>query len=318
MFTSVTRRSAVGFCVAILIASWSLHASAAPALIYGVDNNADIYEIDPVAQTATLALSTVITSGTCNSLAFDSVREQLFFIGQGTTLYAWQKGSGSVQSVGLVPGSPDDPNNAAFYNDAYWNFEFNSNNLYKLSLTYPGGVPTISGTAVYSINSMSLPPSGTVGFNTNTFGDIAINATTGILYASTTRGRFYSVDLNGDPTNTFTEILPPTAPSGTDNSYGLQLSYNTDYSILYGHSYETGDWFTVNPGTGAGTSIGFNTTTAGGKGFRDLGGAAVVPEPPTYALAAVALSACAGWQTLRRRKREADRSIPQNTRCGSK
>lgn len=304
MPTPMTFRFAVWFCVAVTITSWSLEALAGPvpALVYGVDNNADIYEVDPVSQTTTLVLGTAVTSGTCNSLAYDSVREQLFFIGQTNTLYSWQRGSGGVQSVGTVPGSPNDPNNASFYNDAYWYFDFNSNNLYKLSLTYPGGVPAVSGTSLYAITGMSLPPSGTVGFNTNTFGDIAINDSTGILYASTTRGRFYSLDLNGDPTNTFTEILPATAPSGTDNTYGLQLSFNTDYSVLYGHSYETGDWYTVNPSTGAATSLGFTTTTAGGKGFRDLGGAAAVPEPPTFALAAVAVSGCAAWQTLRRRR----------------
>ena len=77
----------------------------------------------------------------------------------------------------------------------------------------------------------------------------SINATTGILYASTTRGRFYSLDVNGDPTNTFTEILPATAPSGTDNTYGLQLAFNLDYSTLFGHNYETGDWYTMDLNT---------------------------------------------------------------------
>ena len=296
-----------GLLVVLVVGSWPLAVSAVPAtsLVYGVDNNADIYEVNPVAKTSVLALANAVTSGTCNSLAYDTVRDQLLFIGQGTALYAWQKGSGSVQNVGAVPGNPNDPNNAAFYNSAYWYFDFNSNNLYKLSLSYPGGSPLISGTTLYAINGMNLPPSGTVGFNTNTFGDIAINATTGILYASTTRGRFYSLDVNGDPTNTFTEILPATAPSGTDNTYGLQLAFSVDYSTLFGHSYETGDWYTMDLNTGAKTSIDYSTTPFGGKGFRDLGGAAAVPEPPTVALAAVALSGGAGLKLLRRRRQAA-------------
>ena len=71
MPTPATFRSAIWFCVAVTITSWSLNASAGPvpALIYGVDNNADIYEVDPVSQTTTLALGSAITSGTCNSLA---------------------------------------------------------------------------------------------------------------------------------------------------------------------------------------------------------------------------------------------------------
>lgn len=295
-----------GLLAAVAVASWPLAASAVPssAIMYGVDNNSDIYEIDPVAKTFALALSSTLTSGTSNSLAFDSARDQLFFIGTGTSLFTWTKGSGSVQSLGAVPGNPNDPNNAAFYNDAYWYFDFNSNDLYKLSLSYSGGVPSISGTSLYAINGMNLPPSGTVGLNTNTFGDVAINTITGMLYASTTRGRFYSVNLNGDPTNTFTEIAPAIAPVGTDNSYGLQLAFNTDSSVLYGHSYESGDWYTVSLADGARTSIDFTTTPFAGKGFRDLGGSTVaVPEPPTFALAAMGLSGGVGWHMLRRRKK---------------
>lgn len=296
----------VGLLAAVAAASWPLAASAVPssAIMYGVDNNSDIYEVDPVAKTFSLALSSTLTSGTSNSLAFDSARDQLFFIGTGTSLFTWTKGSGSVQSLGAVPGNPNDPNNAAFYNDAYWYFDFNSNDLYKLSLSYSGGVPSISGTSLYSINGMNLPPSGTVGFNTNTFGDVAINTITGMLYASTTRGRFYSVNLNGDPTNTFTEIAPAIAPVGTDNTYGLQLAFNTDSSVLYGHSYESGDWYTVSLADGARTSIDFTTTPFAGKGFRDLGGSTVaVPEPPTFALAVMGLSGGLGWHVLCRRNR---------------
>lgn len=293
--------------MALVVCSGPAAAAPVPALIYGVDNESDIYEINPVAQTSVLALAKAVVSGTSNSLAYDGTRDQLFFIGAGTSLYYWPKGSGSVQSLGSVPGNPSDPNNAAFYNDAYWYFDFNSNDLYKLSLSYSGGLPSLSGTTMYAIAGMNLPPSGTVGLNTNTFGDIAINANTGMLYASTTRGRFYSLNLNGDPTTTFAEILPATAPSGTSNTYGMQLSFNTDFSVLYGHSYETGEWYTVNVVDGSTTTIsGFVTTPAAGKGFRDLGGAAVaVPEPPTFAAVMVALSGSAGWRACRRRKRQA-------------
>lgn len=297
-----------GLLAAAVAASWPLAASAVPAsaLIYGVDNNADIYEVDPVAKTSVLRLSNALTSGTSNSLAYDSAREQLFFIGTGTSLYSWTRGAGSVQNIGGVPGNPNDPNNAAFYNDAYWYFDFNSSDLYKLSLSYSGGVPSISGTTLYSINGMNLPPTGTVGLNTNTFGDIAINTLTGMLYASTTRGRFYSVNLNGDPTNSFTEIAPAIAPAGTDNTYGLQLAFNTDSSVLYGHSYESGDWYTVALADGTRTPISFTTTPSGGKGFRDLGGsAAAVPDPPTLGLAVMGMSGCAGWTFRSNRKRRA-------------
>ncbi len=260
-------------------------ATLASALIFGVDNNNDFWEVDPVAQTSTKVL-TQPSGGASNALAFDITREQLFYIGPDNALKYWVRGSGTT--VNNVAGGSIvtvDPNNAAYYNSAYWFFEFNSNVLNKVSLSYSGtgsaSVPSIASVTPYTIAGMDLPNPGT-GLNTNTFGDIAINATTGILYASTTRGRFYSVDINGDPTNTFTQLA---AAIGVENTHGLQLSFSDDFSILYGHSYEDGAWYTVDTTNGdRSTLVGFATLPAGGKGFRDLGGAAVVPEPSVLCL----------------------------------
>jgi hypothetical protein len=275
-------------------------------LIYGIDDANDIWQINPVTSATTRVL--VQPSGTSNALAYDSSRSQLFFIGQDNNLRYWAKDSGST--VGTVSGATlptPDPNNAAYYNNAYWFFQFNSNVLNRVNLSYAGSgtsaVPSISSIDTFTIANMDLPNPGP-GFNTNTFGDIAINETTGMLYASTTRGRFYSLSLAGDPTTTFTEILPPIAPSGTDNSYGLQLSFDTTFSTLYGHSYEDGSWYTVNTATGSRTLIdGLTTLPANGKGFRDLGGAAVaaVPEPSTVALAGIGIGGLA-WRLFRRRR----------------
>lgn len=294
--------------VAAVTACVATPASAAPvvpAYIYGIDNDNDIYEVDPVSKTSTLVLAQATEGGLSNSLAFDTGREELFFIGPDFKLKYWTKASGTtVADVGTSPIVSTDPNNASFYNDAYWYFDFNSNVLNKVSLSYSGtgvnAVPSISGTQAWNIAGMNLPNPGT-GANTNTFGDIAINATTGILYASTARGRFYSVDLNGDPTNTFTELSP--SLSETDNTLGLQLAFNTNYSVLYGHSYETGAWYEVSL-TGTRISLDYSTLTAGGKGFRDLGGAAVVPEPSSMALVGLAASGGLAW-ILRRRRRSA-------------
>ena len=69
---------------------------------------------------------------------------------------------------------------------------------------------------------------------------------------------------------------------------GLQLSFSSDNSTLYGHRYADGTWYTINTATGAASEIaGFITTPTGSVGFRDLGGAAPVPEPSTLALAAI-------------------------------
>jgi len=275
-----------------------------PAFLYGIDNNNDIYEIDPVAKTSTLALAQP-AGGFSNSLAFDTNRNQLFFIGPDNGLKYWVQGSGTTASAVSGPGLVEvDPNNAAYHNNAYWFFEFNSNILKQVNLTYTGtgssAVPSISSVDLFEITGMGLPPTGSVN-NTNTFGDIAINPTTGTLYASTSRGRFYSVDL---ATKTFTQLA---ASLGNDNTVGLQLSFNTDYSVLYGHSYEDGAWYEVSTINGARTLIpGFSTTPFGSKGFRDLGGSAVaaVPEPSSIALACVGAGGLA-WRVLRRRRRAA-------------
>lgn len=278
-------------------------APVVPAYIYGIDNDNDIYEIDPIAKTSTLVLPQATEGGLSNSLAYDTTREDLFFIGPDFKLKYWTRQSGTtVSDVGTSPIVSIDPNNAAYYNDAYWYFDFNSNVLNKISLSYSGtgaaAVPSVSGSTTYTIAGMNLPNPGT-GFNTNTFGDIAINATTGMLYASTARNRFYSVDLN-DPVNTFTQLLA--SASETDNTLGVQLAFNTDYSILYGHSYETGEWYEIALADGARTSLSFSTTPFEGKGFRDLGGAAVVPEPSSLALAALGgIGGCA-WMAARRRR----------------
>jgi hypothetical protein len=303
--SSIFHASVIRLAAVIAVAAGAGSAWAdpvVPAFIYGIDDNNDIWEIDPVAKTSSLAL--VQPSGTSNSLAYDTVRNDLFFIDSQKKLRYWSRESGTtVGEVSSTPvtTSPDNPNNAAYYNNAVWFFDFNSNVLNKISLSYTGtgatAVPSISGTQTFSIDGMNLP--GPDGANTNTFGDIAINATTGILYASTTRGRFYSLNVSDDPTTTFTQLA---APLGLTNDLGLQLSFNTDYSVLYGHSYENGAWYEVSTVNGARTPISGFTTTP----FRDLGGAAItaVPEPSSIALACVGAGGLA-WQVLRRRRRAA-------------
>lgn len=303
--SSIFHASVIRLAAVIAVAAGAASAWAdpvVPAFIYGIDDNNDIWEIDPVAKRSSLAL--VQPSGTSNSLAYDTVRNDLFFIDSQKKLRYWSRESGTtVGEVSSTPvtTSPDNPNNAAYYNNAVWFFDFNSNVLNKISLSYTGtgatAVPSISGTQTFSIDGMNLP--GPDGANTNTFGDIAINATTGILYASTTRGRFYSLNVSDDPTTTFTQLA---APLGLTNDLGLQLSFNTDYSVLYGHSYENGAWYEVSTVNGARTPISGFTTTP----FRDLGGAAItaVPEPSSIALACVGAGGLA-WQVLRRRRRAA-------------
>jgi hypothetical protein len=280
-------------------------AASIPAVLYGVDVANDIWSIDPVVQTAVKVLTSSEIGQTANALAFDSSRGQLFFVNAANTFEYWESATNTIKSVGgLSLGLTADPNNAAFYNDAFWYFEHNSSVLRRATLSYTGSgdtaVPSVSSLASFPVLGMSP-----TGINTNTFGDIAIDHNTGTLYASTSRGRFYSVDL-ADPINSFAEIV---ASPGNDRSVGLQLSFDQLSSTLYGHNYRSGDWYTIDTTTGGLTQItGFNTLVAGGRGFRDLGGAAPVPEPSTIGLAAVGLVGGLCYTGIRRRRRKAERA----------
>jgi hypothetical protein len=288
-------------CAAALHGS-PAQAAAVNTFMYGVDVANDIWQIDPVAQTTTKIATSSEIGQTANALAFDNSRNQLFFVNSANTFDYWEGATGTVKSVGgLSLGLTSDPNNAAFYNDAFYYFEHNSNVLRRATLSYTGS----GDTAVPSVASLvSFPVLGMnpTGVNTNTFGDIAIDTNTGTLYAMTSRGRFYSIDL-ANPTLSFNEIVPS---PGNDRTVGLQLSFDHLSNTLYGHNYRSGDWYTIDTGTGAVTQItGFNTLVAGGRGFRDLGGAAPVPEPSTIGLAAVGLVGGLGYTGIRRRRRKA-------------
>lgn len=211
-----------------------------------------------------LAFAGVADGGT-NSLAYDYSNSTLFFIKNDLKLYYIKSGDSSATEVSGFTSPTYQPGNASYHNNAIWYFEFNSNVLVKLSLSYTGGVPSVSGKTTYSVSGMSLPSAGTTGPNTNTFGDIAINNNTGILYACTSRGRIYSIDLS-NPTSTFTQIL---ASPGDDKTVGLQLAFNNTNSTLYGHNHKSGKWYSINTSNGTRTELNITTGL-----FRDLAGSA--------------------------------------------
>jgi len=304
-----TLRTTLTTLVAIAAIAVSAANAAAGTLghsIYGVDVANDIWEFNPVDQTSTKVLTSSEIGQTANAMAYDSSRNHMFFVNAANTFDYWERSTNTIKSVGgLSLGLTADPNNAAFYNDAFWYFEHNTNVLRRATLTYTGSgetaVPSVS-----SIHSFTILGMNPVGVNTNSFGDIAIDQNTGTLYAVTSRGRFYSLDLS-NPTVSFTELR---ASPGNNRAVGLQLSFDALFSTLYGTNYTTGDWYTVDLNTGDLTQIaGFNTIVAGGRGFRDLGGAAsvAVPEPSTFALAAVGLIGGLSYTGIRRRRRTAER-----------
>lgn len=249
----------------------------ANSYIYGIDNANVIQEIDVNAQSAAPVFDAAPTigSGTSNAFAYDTARDQFFFVAPDNTLQFWDRGP-SLMTVATntqlgLPASGSQPANASYYNDAYWFFTEGTNTLNKVSLSYTGTVPSFGSLVSYTIAGGPT--------TTNIFGDIAVNKDSGWLYAATFDGQFYKLDL-ASPADSYTSIA-----SGNPS---LQLSFSSDYGTLYGQafaaetynsvSYDAGQWFTVDVGSGALTPItGFAISYTGGNGLRDLGGAADDP-----------------------------------------
>jgi hypothetical protein len=266
----------VGLTIGLPVASRPAAASPiVPSYIYGIADDNQIWQINPVPgqQSFQSSYNTGLT-GQSNAVAFDRGRDQLLFLDVTNNLYLWNKPLGgsptafqqiaTSSSLGIASSLVY---NASYYNDGFWFFKEATNDLVKASLTYSssavGTVPTFSGTTSYTLTG---PSPSTV----NGFGDIAINANTGILYAATSTGLFYSVDLSS-PTTSYNEI------KSLGGNISLQLSFNEDYSILYGHNYASGAWYTVDLATGNLTDLSYATIVPGtGHGFRDLAGASVI------------------------------------------
>ena len=253
--------------------------AGAQPFLYGIDVANDLWEIDPINQTTRKVVTSTQMGQTANALAWNPVNEDLFWVNAANTFQYWDRATNTVKDVGgLSLGLTADPNNMAYYNGSIWYFEHNSNLLMEVQLTYAGAdaltaVPSVSLITTFTVLGMSA-----FGINTNSFGDISIDPTTGILYGFTSRARLYSVDT-ANPITSFTQIV---GSPGNDRSVGLQLAHDAN-GTLYGTSYPSLDWYTIDTSSGALTPIaGFTTQLAGGRGIRDLAGAAttayVAPE----------------------------------------
>lgn len=287
-----------------------------PSYIYGIADNNDIYQINPVpGQQSFGSVYNTGLSGQSNAFAFDRDRDQMFFMNPSGTfggtpytngLFLWNKPAGTFSLLAATGSSFGAtaiiPANAAYEDDAFWFFNEGTLDLTKASLSYSGtgaaAVPTgVSGFTTFTMNT------GTALTATqNRFGDIAINVDTNVLYGYTSQaqgGRFYSLDLSAPTSPASFSMISGSSP------IGLQLSFNEDYTKLYGHNYNDGKWYEINTANGSLTDLNFTTTTNGATGFRDLGGASIVsvPEPVSVAVVMVVGAAVLVRRLSRRGRR---------------
>lgn len=294
----------------LAVSSLAFGAPLAPTFIYGVADDGALWVMNLSAQTSGTLPPRYTGAGRPNGFAYDSTRNDLYVTDVNSNLYWWRQGEADFSliatgsALGITGGSglAFQPQNAAYYDNAYWFFrgsenpadiDLGSNILTKVSLDYSGSTPIVTGFASYTATQIS---------GSNAFGDIAIRPD-GTLYASA-KTALYSLDLTTIGSGTvggYTLI-------SSSNALGLQIAIGSDNVTLYGQKYVDGTWYTIDTSDGTMTQVGTFTTLVNGggtAGFPDLAGSAVqpVPEPSTLVLAALG-GGMVAWQMVRRRRRE--------------
>lgn len=304
---STTRRTSAIVLAALcgmvtMVRSVPADAGGLPATaIYGIASDNTIYAMDPLTGQAIETISTAslsLSGSLANAFALNRDRSQVYFLGSDKNLYFWDRPSGALGQVataadlGLATAAI--PRNATFFSDRFWFIDSGDNLLRSAVITYgTNGLP--GGATLQS----PLSVTGVPGFlNPN---DIAYNPATQKIYGSDLNGAtdtFFEIDvgsLSGD--RPFTALY--TQPAGV----GVQLAFDSEFSVLYGENFETGQWYTVDtfPG-GTFNAIGGAVTPEAFR-MRDLAGGLVpVPEPGTLALCGSGLG-LAALITCRGRRR---------------
>jgi hypothetical protein len=341
---------ASGCLCSSLVLAQPAKADPTKTFFYGIANNNTIFQVNPLLnQQFSVNATGLGTLSGSNGIAYDTARDQLFFFynptaqGQNQTydLRFWNRqtiGPGSLQTVATSTdsGSPLGstnriPTNAAYYNNALWYFDGDptTKTLRKLELTYNGAADTITGTSLtnYDLSGSTYAAGG--------YGDIAINPLTRILYGNTTNGNYYKIDLDllsSSPNSAYTDLGEIQTLNATGTGFvpsGLQLSFNSDYTKLYGTRFcnSASDCQGYNANAADGDGVYFeisNYDTAGTRqlgapdmlyfgspGFRDLGGAATVPVNETVPgpLPALGITAAFGWSRRLRRRANGGSSL---------
>ena len=241
----------------------------AGTIIYGIDGKNQIWEVDATAGTSQVVnanpgVDGKLIAGASNAFAYDTARDQFLFVDSSARLLFWDRTTTGASSLKVVAtssqlGVSKLPNDAAFFNDAFWFIADGTTKLTQIKLHYDSasGLPTFGSQTSYQITGSGLP--------NLSFGDVAINQKTGIFYGATSGGAFFAIDLNS--LNGSTSVNLSTIKSSGNPS--LQIAFDGDYTNLYGVNVNDGNWYKINTTTGLAAKTGKVTV-----GFNDIGGSA--------------------------------------------
>lgn len=232
------------------------------SLLFGTGSvfaNNNIIVYDPTIELASIFTSTGIKSS-INGLALDRSAEVLYYVAPGdvdnpeeraiyyTSLqYNTSARIAPLTDMGIVDFTTRSiPQNACWYKNSYWFIVTETLILRRVSFAYSGFRPT--AIASYIDYTISAPAAQIPLMR---FGDVDIDVNTDILYGTTTRGQLFNINLNNLAAPLpFTQLVAPDTGDPT-----LQISFNLDYSILYGQDQVEGTWYTINRNTGALTKL---------------------------------------------------------------
>jgi hypothetical protein len=213
-----------GWALAATVAVVCLPQAARASFIYGVDDDNIIYEVNTSTQSSQPVFATGLT-GLSNAFAYDTARQQFWFVDANRNLQLWNGGSALITVAPARTIGTTQPANAAYFNNSFWYFTDATATLNRIPLSYTDPLmPTAGVKEIFTVSGITA--------NTNTFGDIAINPD-GIFFGATVTGRFFTVDLNAATKTQITLLNPGTNPSP-------QLSFSADFTKLYGQNFAGG------------------------------------------------------------------------------